>query len=376
MTQDSHTFLTRSCELLAFGEPTHAEPAFGLVRNELFAQLAGHGFRSIALETDRVGALAVNDFVQGDGTTLDAAMKGFSHGWGDLDANRQLVAWMREYNRRRPAAERLVFHGFDAPTETMSAPSPRRYLEHARDYLSPDHDTDTGLDTDIAGLAGDDERWHRTEAVMDPAMSPGATAEAGRLRVIADDLLTALYGRAPELIAATSRDAWLRARTHLTAGLGLLRYHAQSARPLERNTRISVLSDVRDALMARNLLEIREIEARRGPTFVFSHNRHLQRNAGWCSAGAVVSALLDDRYTFVAGSLGRSDAIGLSDPEPDTYEGVLQSRITTWAMVPATAVITARTRTDTTPRQGYFPLDQALLDGADHRPPLTGVTSR
>jgi hypothetical protein len=122
----------------------------------------------------------------------------------------------------------VAFHGFDAPIEMTSAPSPLRYLDHARAYL--------GLDLDLAGLAGDDERWSRTEAITDPAESVGATVEADRLRVIADDLLTALHARAPELIAATSRAEWTRAEVHLTAGFGLLRYHKQSADPVDRAT--------------------------------------------------------------------------------------------------------------------------------------------
>ncbi|NUS95767.1 MAG: hypothetical protein HOQ36_25730 [Nocardia sp.] len=85
-------------DLLAFGEPTHLEPAFAWTRNDLFAELAGHGYRSIALETDRVAALVVDDYVRYGTGTLDIAMaRGFSHGFGDFAANRGLVAWMREY---------------------------------------------------------------------------------------------------------------------------------------------------------------------------------------------------------------------------------------------------------------------------------------
>jgi erythromycin esterase-like protein len=291
--------MTQSCDLLAFGDPTHAGPEIGLARNELFAQLAEHGFRSIALESDRVAALIVNDFVLDGVGTLDKAMReGFSHGFGDLDHNRQLVAWMREYNHRRPPEERLSFHGFDAAMETMSAPSPRRYLEYARDYL--------GLDTD---LACDDEEWSSTEAVMDPAMSPGAAAEADRLRVVGDDMLVALHARAPELIEATSRAEWFRAKTHLTAGLGLLRYHRQAAERADQSTRVSRLSGVRDVLMAENLLDIRLVESGRGPTFVHAATAHLQRGqsrwqAGdlecvWYGAGAIVSPLLGERYRLV-----------------------------------------------------------------------------
>jgi erythromycin esterase-like protein len=368
MSQDIRHLVTPSCELLALGEPTHLEPAFQARRNELFGQLAECGFRSIALETDRVAALAVDDFVRDGVGTLDAAMRdGFSHRFGELDGNRRLVAWMREHNESRPADERLAFHGLDAPTETMSAPSPLRYLEHARDYLDLDHD--------LAGLAGDDERWSSQEALWDATKSPGAAAEAEELRVLADDMRTALYARAPELIAATSRAEWLRARTYLTAGADLLRYHRQAAQLIDESARINALCALRDVIMAQNLLDIRYVEADRGPTLVSAHNRHLQRNRSdmrmgpyyveWFSAGAIVAPLLDERYTFVAGSLGRSDALGLREPQPDTYESFLQDRIPTWGLTKAAAVPPATTRTDPTPEQGYFPLDEPILDGAN-----------
>ncbi|TDP96283.1 erythromycin esterase family protein [Labedaea rhizosphaerae] len=368
MSHDIRAFLPADCDLLGIGEPTHQEPGFGRIRNELFAQLTELGFRSVAMETDRVAALVVDEFVRDGVGTLDTVMsEGFSHEFGALEPNRELVSWMHEYNMDRPPADRLAFHGFDAAMETMSAPSPRAYLEHARDYL--------GLDLDIASLAGDDEQWSRVEAVMDPAMSPGATAEADQLRVLADDLLLALYTRAPELIAITSRARWLAAKAHLTAGLGLLRYHKQCAQPLELNARIAKLSNCRDALMAQNLLELRQLESGRGPTLVSAHNSHLQRSPsawrddnidfGWLGAGATIGALLGQRYTVVAGSLGCSAAIGLAEPPPHTYEASLQDRVTDWALIPTDEVAPAEKRTDTNPRQGYFPLDKTILDGID-----------
>lgn len=368
MTQYIGDFVSISCDLVGLGEPTHREPAFAHVRNELFAQLVDRGFRSIALETGRAAALVVNDFVQGGPGSLDTVMReGFSHAmFGVSEGNRRLVAWMREYNTGRSPKERLAFHGMDAPME-FSAPSPRPYLEFARDFL--------GLDLDIAGPAGEDERWGRAEAVMDPAESPGDTAGAERLRAIADDMLAALYARAPELIAATSRDDWQRAKIQLTSGIGLLRYHRQAAERIENGLRWSRLSAVRDALMARNLLDIRDIEARRGPTLVFAGNVHLQRNpshmsmAGldltWFGTGAILASLLGTRYAFIAGSLGRSEGLGLAEPDPGTHEGRLQAGAAAWRLEVAGADRSAVSRTDTRPEQGYFPLDQETLDGAD-----------
>ncbi|MEV6371553.1 erythromycin esterase family protein [Micromonospora musae] len=376
MSQHLRDLVPEPGDLLALGEPTHQEPAFGAVRNELVAQLVELGFRSIALETDRVAALAVNDYVlHGAGSLGTVLAEGFSHDFGALDANRRLVAWMREYNRNRSAPERVTFHGFDAPTENTSAPSPRSYFEHARDYLQIE-----GLD--LAEIAGDDHRWSRDEAILDFARSMGATPEAERLRSIGEELLTRLYARAPELIARTSRAEWLRARTHLDAGLGLLHHHWQAARPLPQSERICLLLTTRDTLMARNLLDIRRVEAERGPTMLCAHNSHLQRNpsawrlgnlsADWYGAGAIVDSLGIGDYTFIAGSLGRSTALKLGEPAPDTFEGLLQRRITEWGLLPAAEVPPARRRSDTTPQQGYFPLEQATIDGADAILHITG----
>jgi erythromycin esterase-like protein len=353
MTKDIRDLLPPTTELLALGEPGHWEPAFGWVRNELFARLVELGFRSIAMETHRVAALTVDDFVRDGIGTLDAAMAAVSHDFGEMDANRALVTWMREYNERRPPAERLSFQGIDIETENTNAPSPRAYLEHARDYL--------GMDVDIAGIAGDDERWSRTEAIMDHTMSPGATAGAQQLREIGEGMLAALDERAPE-------PAGKRARIHLTAGLGLLRYHKEAARPGARDTLMVRLLATRDAIMAQNLLDLGD-----RPALVFAHNVHLQKSpsslrsmgmaADWVGAGAVAAALLGDRYTFIAGSLGSSDAYGLGEPAPDTYEGALQSRISGWGLT--TDLPTGVTRTDVGQRRGYAPLDDRPLAGAD-----------
>jgi len=369
MSRDIHEFLTTSCTLLALGESTHREHSIAWLRNELFAELAqDHGFASIALETDRVAGLLVDDYVRRGIGDLDTVMcAGFSHGFGEFPANRQLVIRMREHNEKLPPHRRLAFHGFDAPLETMSAPSPRRYLEYAREYL--------GYDVDPVELLGDDEQWSRTEAVLNPSASVGACPEAHRLRAIADDMCVELQLRAPELIAATSRDEWHSARTHLTAAVHLLRYHAKCARQVEEGDRLTGMCATRDASMADNLADIRSIEAAGGATLVFAHNAHLQRNPStmsmggetieWSSAGAIFSALHGDAYRLIIGSLGRSAAIDLGDPAPDTFEGLLQSRTATWELTAADTVPAGRTRTDTVPMQGCFPLDQRTLDCAD-----------
>ncbi|MGC4759919.1 DUF6194 family protein [Micromonospora trifolii] len=355
--------LAVSPDLLALGEPTHGESAFLQLRNEAFLSLAEHGYRSIAVESDRAAGLIADEFVQGvAAVTLDRALtEGFSHGFGAAPANRDLLLRMREWNDGRPVAERLTFHGFDAPVEMEGAPSPRRHLNQVCHFLDLDRSAE------IDDLIGDDARWSDPAAIWESGRSVGRSTDAQRLRVLADDLLTELYLRAPRKSAG-----WRAAFVHATAAVALLRYHAAAAAPLAQEERFARLAGVRDALMAENLLAIRSAEAHRGPTLVFAHNAHLQRHEStmtladrqmsWAGAGAIIASLLGDRYAVIAGSLGASPALGIGPPAPATYEGGLQQETNLPRYLPTSAVRSAEQRTHD---YRYFPLNRAAIEHAD-----------
>jgi erythromycin esterase-like protein len=349
--------------LLALGEPTHGESAFLQIRNEAFMSLCERGYRSIALESDRAAGLIADQFVQGSAAvTLDRALAdGFSHEFGVAPANRDLLLWMREWNAGRPASERLTFHGFDAPLEIDSAPSPRRYFVQVCDFLGSDRSVE------IDDLVGDEARWSDPAAVWEPGRSIGRSADAQRLRVIADDLVTELYRQAPR-----RPEGWRAAFVQATSAVAVLRYHAEAAAPLVQAERVARLAGVRDALMAENLLAIISAEAHRGPTLVFAHNGHLQRHAvtmtmagmdlSWFSAGAIVGSLLGDRYAVITGSLGASPTLGIEAPAPSTYEGNLQQKTHLPRYVHPSEVEPGERRAHD---HRYFPLDQATVEHAD-----------
>ena len=349
--------------LLALGEPTHGESAFLQIRNEVFLSLAEQGYRSIALESDRAAGLIADEFVQGSAAVpLDRALtEGFSHGFGAAPGNRDLLLRMREWNAGRPAGERLTFHGFDAPLELEGAPSPRRHLGRVCEFLGLDRSAE------IDDLVGDEARWSDPAAIWEPGRSVGCSADAQRLRVIADDMLTELYLQAPR-----RPEGWQAAFVHAMSAVAVLRYHAAAAAPLTQEARFARLAGVRDALMAENLLAIRSVEAHRGPTVVFAHNAHLQRqlstmttagtDLSWAGAGAIVSSLLGDRYAVVVGSLGASPALGIEAPAPSTYEGRLQHDTALPRYVRASDIEPAERRTHD---YRYFPLDDATVAHAD-----------
>ncbi|MCX5195557.1 erythromycin esterase family protein [Streptomyces sp. NBC_00249] len=363
--------------LLALGEPTHGEDTLLDLRNALFRRLVEEeGYRTIAIETDCLAGLTVDAYVTSGTGTLDEVMEhGFSHGWGASAANRALVRWMRAFNEGRPARDRLRFAGFDGPLEITGAASPRQALTGLHGFLAARLDADLlpcTADT-LEGLLGPDDRWTEPAAMRDPARSVGRSAEAGELRLIADDLVALLDAQAPYLSATASPDDRYLAHLYGRTATGLLRYHSwmASASP----ARLARLVGLRDLIMAENLLAV----AARGPALVHAHNAHLQREKSsmrmggapleWWSAGALVGARLGGEYAFVATALGTIRHQGVDAPPPDSVEGLLyalpEDRCLVDARRLAAALGDALPAPRVSPWFGYAPLDPAHLADSD-----------
>src|SRR5215467_11106019 len=236
--------------LLAMGEPTHGDDVLLDLRNDLFRQLVEQErYRTITIESDCVMGLVVDDYVTSGRGTLDEVMaRGFSHGWGEFAANRELVRWMRAYNVGRPVSERLRFAGFDGPLEITAAASPRQALTALHAYLTAWVDADLLPCTaeTLDRLLGADDRWTNPAAMMDPSQSVGQTPEAKQLRLLADDLVALLDTQTPHLIAASLPDDWDRARMYGRTATGLLRYHFWMADTSP--SRMARLLGVRDSM--------------------------------------------------------------------------------------------------------------------------------
>ncbi|RSN52513.1 erythromycin esterase family protein [Actinomadura sp. WAC 06369] len=361
--------------LLALGEPTHGAEEFPRLRNQVLRHLVEHhGYRSIAIESDHIAGTVVDDHVAtGAGDLDDVLAAGFTHEFGTLRGNRELLAWLREHNAGADPEERVRFYGFDGPFEITGAPSPRASLTAAHAYLAehlPRVPYDAG---DLDALLGDDDAWTHPEVMMDPAHSIGDTPEARRLRLLADDVLSVYGFEAPTLIAATSDDAYFRAHAHARTARAVLRYHAVLASVSP--ARMPTLLGLRDALMAEHLRAIAAAEERRGPCLVFAHNAHVQRARShmpwwgeedglhWWSAGALTAASdLGGRYRLIVSEHG-----GDGDAD-DSLQGVLAGAVPGRAFFPAAplADALADARDLRVPsRQGHIPLEAAELRGAD-----------
>jgi erythromycin esterase-like protein len=348
--------------VLALGEPTHGEDLLLEVRNDLFRQLVEReGYRAIAIESDCLMGLVVDDYVMsGTGTLDDVMERGFSHGFGASAANRELVRWLRAYNKSRPGAERVRFAGFDGPLEITGAASPRAALTalqgYAADLLPPFR-----VAGELDRLLGADDQWTNPEAMMDPSRSVGRTAEANELRLIADDLVALIDAYTP---AFTPEDLE-RARLYGRTATGLLRYHHWMADTSP--SRMDWLLGVRATMMAANLLAVAE----RGPTLAFAANGHLQRDRSstrlgdlcpeWWSAGAIINARLGEDYAFLPIALGTIRHHGVDTPPPDTIEGRLYELPDNRSVVDPRGLDGVSLAPRVSSWFGYAPLDPAHL---------------
>ncbi|WP_423464606.1 erythromycin esterase family protein [Promicromonospora sp. MS192] len=374
-------------QVLALGEPTHGAQDLLRLRNTLFRELVEqHGYRTIALETDCLAGLLVDDYVTTGRGDLDHVLAhGLSHDWGAYLGNRELVRWMRAHNDGRPAAQQVRFAGVDGPLEISAAASPRAALTALHDYLAARVDADLlPCTADVLDrIIGPDDRWTQPAAMTDPTRSVGQSAEARELRLLADDLATLLDTHAPQLLAGSTPQERDRARLYARTATGLLRYHFWMADPSP--ARMTRLLGIRDTMIADNLLAL----AGRSPVLVNAHNSHLRRGRStlrmwdhprleWWGAGALVDARLGDRYTFVATALGTLRHQGVDVPEPDTVEGRLYALDRDRLLVDAPGLRvalgdeTAGTGTArpalaarTSPWFGYAPLDPARLTDQD-----------
>jgi erythromycin esterase len=325
-----------SVDLLGIGEALHGSEEILLVRNRLFQRLVeAHGYSAVVIEVTSPQARAINDYVVGARPVEDPAVQAwFGSGFGSLDANRELVEWIHDYNADRAHAPTLHFYGFDLPLGQGGLASPSRVLDLVLGYLdSVDSASAETHRERITRLAGDAAEWERPAAMFDPAQSIGLSAPATELRIATLDLITELRIRRPELVGLSDCLAYADAMHHAELARKLLDAHAALATPGAYATMLGI----RDLIMADNLEHFLALERGGGKVLVFAASGHLKRAMvewrlppepgvkKWWPAGAQLTQSLGPRYAVIGMALGSSDDNAIAAPEPDTLEARLST---------------------------------------------------
>jgi len=374
-----------SVELLGFGEALHGGEELLMLRNRLFRRsVEAHGYSAIAIESSFPRARVVDEYVAGRGPASYDAVRdtGFSHGFGLLDANRELVEWMRRYNADPSHRVALRFYGFDSPTEMTGSDSPRQVLHVVLDYLaSVDGAGGQERRGRIDSLLGHDAAWDNPAALMDPAKSIGLSPAATSLRIETEDIITELRVRGPELVAKSDASRHAEALQYASVARQLLNYHAALAR--ESGDRVARLLGIRDLMIADNLASMVARERGRGRVLAFAHNAHLKRGEAqlafgpdvwtWWPAGSHLDLMFGPGYAVIGSAVGVSDANGIGRPEAGTLEARLTVASGPGRLIPthrgqglpAPAIAALPTRLGSTKNPTYYPLTPRSLNDFD-----------
>jgi len=370
-------------KLLGLGEALHGGEEILELRNRLFQRLVErHGYSAIALESSFTRGHLVNEYVAGHGPSSYEAVQeaGFSHGFGRLAANRELVEWMRGCNADPSHSIKLHFYGFDAPTEMSYADSPGRVLYFVLDWFSAlDNARGNEYRERMKPLIGRDRDWEDPATLFDPAKSIGLSPAARQLRIEVEDLIAELEVRRPELISRSNAESYSEAVHSAQLARWLLVYHAVTAEKSSQRT--SKLLGIRDACMADNLAYILSCEQGRGRVLAFAHNSHLKKGRmqwqfgdelfTWWPAGSHLKEILGSRYAVIGSAVGVSDENDIIRPEAGTLEALLAAMpgpgrfiSTQWVQELSAAQAAAiPVRSGSLKNPTYFPLTaQSLTD--------------
>lgn len=301
--------LVGDARIVLLGEGAHGVEDFARLADGLFRTLATElGFTAFVRESGFAEGLAVDAWVQGGpGEVAEIARAGITYGFGESDAARRQLTWMRAENVRRrgpdPAAVRdvagterapLHFWGMDLPGSATS-PGPAVRVCLAR----------------IPARAGDDELLRSTDlgARTEAAIAWDCLDGAARRRIL--DGIAGLRAR----VGRDGDDVARRSMATLDAFVAELSWDGEpGAYP-------------REQLMADTVGWIAEREER---ILVLAHNAHVRREPlhGRPALGTLLQERFGDALRVIAMTYGHGPVVSFAErsARPFDWETTLAER--------------------------------------------------
>ncbi|MBL8266063.1 serine hydrolase [Steroidobacter sp.] len=278
----------RGVSVVALGEANHNAHEFLQLRNQLFRYLVQQqGFTAIAVESDYLQSLAVDDYVLGKPLPVDPQARAvMSWSYGSFQENRELIEWMRDYNATAGTGRKLRFYGLEARGDFSYDGAP--ILSALGQYLER---VDREMAVDFSPRF---ESWK--ESFNAAAYRHLSQAERDRISLDLQDLLTRF-------------EQWHVIWTRRTSQLDYQRAYRLAVVARQLETELRTGGGGRDIASFDNLRWALEREGPQGRVFLFMHNMHVTRwrkfappaNPLYTSIGEHAAELLGDRL-FVIGT--------------------------------------------------------------------------
>lgn len=267
--------------VLGLGEATHGSREFGDFRFSATKRLiARDGYRIVAIEASESRLALLDRYIAGEGIPSAEVSRTIESGWIGRRTQRELVAWLREWNAAHPAADRVRLVGVDPQDNTTARETLGGFLQRAYG----------------AGVL----------ALWTPIAREMAAADSQVLVFGNSDVAPAVRQGLMELVAMLELDApILRHRL----GSGALEAAAAAARQLAQMADFNsnsggAITHWRDWYMAANLLRALDLAGPSSKAIFWAHNAHVSSPPGRPIERRTAGAYLRDALGCSYGSLG------------------------------------------------------------------------
>lgn len=238
-------------KIIGIGEAAHGVREFFTLGHRLVAHLVTHhDVRLFGLEAHFSEAVVINDYVvDGAGESVDVIDELNFWIW-KTEAFRDLIEWMREFNRDRPPADRIKFFGIDMQSTKAPAAEISTFLQQ----------TDPGFHEEIASDLAVARQGVQSINRTDEEAPPADETVQARIKTTTETV-TKLYDRfeerRPTYVATAGERRYKTVKRHLRLleqATELAQLDLDTGRGLEYGQR-------RDAFMAETVEWILDTES-------------------------------------------------------------------------------------------------------------------
>ena len=258
--------------MVGVGESIHGIREFLGLRQRVAQFLVERmGYTAVALETGLPDAKAVYDYVLGAELAPRLWDDGFTWGMAGFGGTRELVEWMRAYNRDPAHTRKIHFYGMDISGASGSwVPALRQILSYL-DRVEPAYASGTR-----ERLVPILEKFARTDfTASNDAYSALPLEDRNAIAALVNELADRFDVLRLSYVAASSRDDYDWARQ---IAFNLRRANTMVTNYEARN-RPNAVWNARDLAMSANVRWIAEREGAAGGVVVLAHNAHVQTAA-------------------------------------------------------------------------------------------------
>src|SRR6056297_3044305 len=115
--------------VIGLGEATHGTKEFFELKHRLIKYFVeNHGFRILGFEADMGETIYINRFITKGIGTIDEVMKKMHFWTWRTEEVKNLILWMKEYNKDKDATQRIHFIGTDCQFVTYNKQLVEEYL--------------------------------------------------------------------------------------------------------------------------------------------------------------------------------------------------------------------------------------------------------